>query len=312
MPRLPPWLFRQAKKQSPHLVALLPACRDVGSARNELRWLREHCNDPRRLASLCRDRGRGVPLQYILGSQPFGHLDVKLALAHHTLRQSSPAERSRPMHRHRLHPAAAVLSSSAVVQCLDRARGRHCARCSRACSPKCRQKHQDGSHRPSNIGPEPALLEARCIRRGSHEAPRPPSVGCTDLQSALHSSPSMELRDGPAGILGSNLPVPEGWERADAFYARLLDLASLMGPKFLVLELGDEAQARRVLAHYYQHPLARISTVGLWRDWPDLTPGEGEDACLDVVVGPGRAFSVPVKGSGQVRCLYVEKHAATC
>jgi len=85
MPRLPPWLLRQAKRQSPNLAALLPACRDIPSARNELRWIEQHVHETTRRVShksrqvreLCQSRGRGVPLQYVLGSQPFGHLDIK-------------------------------------------------------------------------------------------------------------------------------------------------------------------------------------------------------------------------------------------
>ncbi|XXH00557.1 hypothetical protein Hte_006905 [Hypoxylon texense] len=98
MPRLPPSLVRRAHSISPHLAALLPVCRDLASARNELRWIREHVADLSRsrtayasprasqpldqvqntwLARLCHRRGAGVPLQYILGSQPFGDLDIQ-------------------------------------------------------------------------------------------------------------------------------------------------------------------------------------------------------------------------------------------
>ncbi|KAH9904674.1 S-adenosyl-L-methionine-dependent methyltransferase [Xylariomycetidae sp. FL2044] len=86
MPRLPPRLILRAHAISPHLATLLPACRDLGSARDELRWIRQHvaavCPPPprRRVAvvrGLCERRGRGEPLQYVLGSQPFGHLDIK-------------------------------------------------------------------------------------------------------------------------------------------------------------------------------------------------------------------------------------------
>ena len=82
MPRLPPQLLQRAKSISPDLATLLPACRDLTSASNELRWLKEHVDkltayDKQwRLSKLCRKRGRGVPLQYILGSQPFGSLHV--------------------------------------------------------------------------------------------------------------------------------------------------------------------------------------------------------------------------------------------
>ena len=45
MPRLPPNLVRQAKSENPLLPLLLRVCRDLSSARNELRWLHEHARD---------------------------------------------------------------------------------------------------------------------------------------------------------------------------------------------------------------------------------------------------------------------------
>ncbi|ORY71725.1 HemK family methyltransferase [Pseudomassariella vexata] len=82
MPRLPPTLIRRAHSISPHLATLLPVCRDIASARNELRWIREHVSvlssSPERLiGKLCRRRGKGAPLQYVLGSQPFGNRVIK-------------------------------------------------------------------------------------------------------------------------------------------------------------------------------------------------------------------------------------------
>lgn len=98
MPRLPPTLLRHARVESPLLVSLLPTCRDLDSARNELRWLREHVEaqsrggfgnrhtlaedggalvSRQRLKSLCRLRGRGVPLQYLLGTEHFGELEIE-------------------------------------------------------------------------------------------------------------------------------------------------------------------------------------------------------------------------------------------
>jgi hypothetical protein len=88
MPRLPHSLLLRARNISPLLPLLLHTCRTLSSARDELRWLREHAlaiagarrNHPREvgalLLQLCRQRSRGVPLQYLLGSQPFGELDI--------------------------------------------------------------------------------------------------------------------------------------------------------------------------------------------------------------------------------------------
>lgn len=89
MPRITPGAIRQAYNISPHAATLLPACRDLPSALNELRWIREHVQELQRgrppsplrteyhVVSLCRRRGKGEPLQYVLGSQPFGNLDLK-------------------------------------------------------------------------------------------------------------------------------------------------------------------------------------------------------------------------------------------
>ncbi|MCJ1293832.1 hypothetical protein MMC34_005388 [Xylographa carneopallida] len=89
MPRLPKSLLRHAYHIDPLLPLLLRPCRDLPSARNELRWLREHVSSGpnattphasnsthTRLHKLCLERARGKPLQYILGSQPFGGLDI--------------------------------------------------------------------------------------------------------------------------------------------------------------------------------------------------------------------------------------------
>lgn len=116
MPRLPTSLLNHARSLHPYLPLLLRSCRDLSSAQNELRWLREHYEllkfrNPEHLhhdgrgslpkveqvlyrsrflqqnstCSLrtrnllriwCRQRSRGMPLQYILGSQPFGAVDV--------------------------------------------------------------------------------------------------------------------------------------------------------------------------------------------------------------------------------------------
>jgi len=45
MPRLPPALIRRAAHENPFLPLLLRVCRDLPSARNELRWLEEHARE---------------------------------------------------------------------------------------------------------------------------------------------------------------------------------------------------------------------------------------------------------------------------
>ena len=107
MPRLPPRLLNTARRQHPFLALILRETRDLPSARNELRWLAEDAfgqpdhyaqapgHGPKVTApydfarassytsveawKLYRNvhrRSRGEPLQYILGSTPFGDLDI--------------------------------------------------------------------------------------------------------------------------------------------------------------------------------------------------------------------------------------------
>src|SRR4051794_40513496 len=88
MPRLSPSQLASASRIDPLLQLLLPPCRTLTSARNELRWLQEHVRNlasqerlrpgasRKLLDKLCRERARGKPLQYLLGSQPFGDLDI--------------------------------------------------------------------------------------------------------------------------------------------------------------------------------------------------------------------------------------------
>jgi methylase of polypeptide subunit release factors len=94
MPRLPTSLIKQAQRIHSFLPLLLRPCRNLDSARNELRWLAEHqrklvsitadnAQGDRRpkltaptLRDLCLERSHGRPLQYVLGTQPFGNLEI--------------------------------------------------------------------------------------------------------------------------------------------------------------------------------------------------------------------------------------------
>jgi len=87
MPRIPPTLLRLARRRNRLLPSLLPVCRDLPSSQNELRWLGEHAaevaskkglNDEKRLLQqYVSRRARGEPLQYILGTEYFGDLEIE-------------------------------------------------------------------------------------------------------------------------------------------------------------------------------------------------------------------------------------------
>ena len=105
MPRLPNALIHGARHIHPYLPLLLRPCRTLEFARYELRWLKEAAGasptstpatngrsvkvgartcSPRTLPRhntlkhLCRQRGRGVPLQYLLGTEFFGDLELRV------------------------------------------------------------------------------------------------------------------------------------------------------------------------------------------------------------------------------------------
>lgn len=92
MPRLPPRLFHRARKTNQLLPLVLRATRDLESAKNEFRWLKEHALSQAQergigrrdvlgwrhtLRQLCCERSRGKPLQYLIGTEYFGDLEIK-------------------------------------------------------------------------------------------------------------------------------------------------------------------------------------------------------------------------------------------
>lgn len=76
--RLRPRTIARARSIDPLLALLLPTVRDIRVAQQELKWLRQEISDPIKLRRACIRRGHlNVPLQYILGTQPFGKLDIQ-------------------------------------------------------------------------------------------------------------------------------------------------------------------------------------------------------------------------------------------
>jgi methylase of polypeptide subunit release factors len=87
----------------------------------------------------------------------------------------------------------------------------------------------------------------------------------------------------------------------DVFYARLLEIASVLETRVMLFEVGDMDQASRAAAMALggQYGLGEAK-VEIWRDWPDARPEPGEATSLEI-----RGQRVPVRGSGHGRSVFI-------
>lgn len=346
MPRIPPWLFRKANRHSANAAALLPACRDLPSAINELRWLKDYVNGTTYtareglLARLCNKRGRGYPLQYILGSQPFGPLDIKCRPGVLIPRPETEA--------YTYHLASLLKSGGLKVGESDRGLSiidfctgtgcipllfyallqrqfEHLEVLGLDVSPQAvslsrsnivhniRLGHLPDSRPTQNLNIQQGdifrdeAIETLAERNWDVMVSNPPYIsrhawhygGGHIGYSVRKYEPSLAL------IPGDDIPVPAQWEHEDVFYARLLDIAWRFKSRVILLEVGDESQALRVISRLYQHKLSAKSHVQVWRDWPDLAPSGDEHAVLEFTTKNGSRQTVPIKGGGNIRSIFI-------
>ncbi|KAL2760817.1 hypothetical protein ACRALDRAFT_2024719 [Sodiomyces alcalophilus JCM 7366] len=383
MPRILPSLFRQARSISPHLGTLLPATRGLPSAINELRWIREHVHltaagdnaspaaREKRVAALCARRGRGVPLQYVLGTQPFGPLDLRcrpgvlvpraeteawvLHFAERLNGRGRDADLSSLVHRRhsdnqegedlrivdfctgtgcvalglfaglqsthaRLHVRGIDISERAVTLARENLRiNLGAGNLAAPLAPK-----QSVSFELADVFDDDAM---RRLASPGGETPsdgrgydilvaNPPYVsrdvwahGRGELGYSVRKyEPSLAL------VPGDNVASYEGCAHEDVFYTRLLDVAGWLGARIVLFEVGDAAQAARVLQLVSRKMSWRGSQLDarceVWRDWPDLRPGddEAETLCVEHGDGSGDSGNVPVKGSGNIRSILIKLH----
>ncbi|OTA67833.1 S-adenosyl-L-methionine-dependent methyltransferase [Hypoxylon sp. EC38] len=357
MPRLPPSLIRRAHNISPHLAALLPACRDLGSARNELRWIRQHVaevlssrtngainNTPLRhlkenvlLSKLCRRRGSGVPLQYVLGTQPFGDLDIKCRKGVLIPRPETEAWVTRLAEVVRRDGESG--DDGTRLNIWDLCTGSGCI--ALLLYSLLRRQFPGLSVRGFDVEPRAITLARENLTYNVLQgflSKAEPNVQFeeADVFSADWLS-SLLMARGDTGaavdILVSNPPyisargfnrdtersvrnhepklalVPERSPMSfpdcrpeDVFYARLLEITDVLRPKFAVFEVGDLEQASRVV----QMAINQCNgvEVEIWRDWPDMQPSnDGTD------VGGVGGVEVPVKGSGNGRAVFIRRKA---
>ncbi|KAK3359762.1 S-adenosyl-L-methionine-dependent methyltransferase [Lasiosphaeria hispida] len=333
MPRLRPSLFWTARRDiSPFAALLLRVCRDVPSAANELRWIREHIaltSSPAppkfRLWKLCEKRAKGTPLQYVLGTQPFGGLEIKcrpgvLIPRHET--EAYTTELAQILVRHQP-------SSSTPLSILDLCTGTGCIALGLLSllpspvhihgidiSPTAISLANTNLHHNTRLGllpPQPSsihftpadifspfLLPFLTQPTWDLLISNPPYISrgafARETARAVRNyEPRLALvpdRDGETAVLGC--------ASEDVFYARLLQLAGILAPRRVFFEVAGIEQAARVVDMVRGD--ARLSgfypQVEIWRDSPH------EEYEMQRV----RNYEVPFRGSGGARGVYLCRH----
>ncbi|KAI1455261.1 S-adenosyl-L-methionine-dependent methyltransferase [Annulohypoxylon moriforme] len=355
MPRLSPSLLWRAYRTSPHLAALLPVCRDLASARNELRWLREHVSkvasshgNSQNLQSnswsnaleqdlllgyLCRKRGRGVPLQYILGTQPFGDLEIKCRPGVLIPRPETEAwvMRIADIARRELPGSNENIGMGKGLRVLDLCTGSGCI--ALLMYSLLRRQFPGLRVRGVDIEPKALALSRENLVYNMRLGLLPNEAQDVKFEKADIFSAEWLSSLGAVDVLVSNPPYisTQGFNRdtersvrryepklalvptpsidassftecqpEDIFYARILDISKVLKPRFTVLEVGDLMQGLRVVR------MARSRCEGaeieVWRDSPDMEPKSHDDRPDYVKVDD---VEVRVRGCGHGRSVFI-------
>jgi methylase of polypeptide subunit release factors len=100
-------------------------------------------------------------------------------------------------------------------------------------------------------------------------------------------------------LVPSSKPPWNTLNKSDVFYHQLLDLHDWHRSKVLLMEIGDAAQAVRVVKMALQKShLANINRFEIWRDWPEQEAQPEEVQSIEI---DGR--QIPVKGAGKMRAV---------
>ncbi|KAK0101188.1 hypothetical protein ONS95_012831 [Cadophora gregata] len=345
MPRIPPATLIQAYNTSPLLPIVLRGARTIESATNELRWLREHVKSlrqtcshvaSRKLLRLCERRSRGEPLQYILGSQPFGELDIKCrpgVLIPRPETESYTTYLAKLANDNKLGINFSEKRAIRTLRILDVCSGSGCIslllHSLLSTNFKLKIFGLDISQQAIALSKQNL---AHNVNSGNVNASalidtpyHPPEVqfGFADI---IHHPPR---NLGQFDIIISNPPyisrsafntqttrsvrnyepkqalVPLG-QNPDVFYKRLIRMHQVHLSRVLVMEVGDAAQAIRVAALAFEmnntgfkHAPRVMNRVEIWRDNPDIEAGDGANEVVKELAGE----KIRIIGQGKIRAV---------
>ncbi|KAL5383497.1 hypothetical protein DPSP01_005894 [Paraphaeosphaeria sporulosa] len=346
MPRISTSALRKAYAVDALLPRLLPPCRDLRAAQNELRWLREHADnvaDARRaqgdtvsksalLRDLVKQRASGKPLQYLLGTEFFGDLEIRCRPGVLIPRQDTAAS---VQHLARLVRKAQNLPSELRV--LDLCTGTGCipllfhhelyaARADvelRALGIDISGKAlQLAGHNHSRLRGDKTLADKGSIHYMQADVLANPFADATRGRGRIAVSTALRHARLPHiwDILISNPPYisPSGyWKtttrsvrgfepklalvppptagnsgiaQGDRFYPPILDIASEVEAKIVLLEVADLGQALRVARA--AQALRMFDGIEIWREQPNEPDSPSSEVAGFRVLGEGNARSV--------------------
>ncbi|GAM83732.1 hypothetical protein ANO11243_017220 [Dothideomycetidae sp. 11243] len=315
MPRIQPPALRSA---SPLLRQLLIVTRDSSAAANELRWLKAHARHravqngkswQTLLRAYCAWRGRHVPLQYILGSEYFGDLELRCRKGVLIPRQDTASITTHLAH---LISSSPHLRSQPNLKILDLCTGT-------GCIPLLLHHLLSSSIPVHSIGLDIDLLALSLARSNLHLHSRSispnssltfsradvlaPSLpedviqtlgGRVDILTANppYISPSSLRREAALSVARYEprralVPPAGDGEAGDVFYPAVLRHAVAMKAKGVMLEVGDAEQAVTVAT------LAKGMFGGRVEIWRDVPSGPEEEM---------EGFTV--RGEGNVRAVF--------
>ncbi|KAH8712199.1 S-adenosyl-L-methionine-dependent methyltransferase [Phaeosphaeriaceae sp. PMI808] len=344
MPRISPSLLRRARTIDCLLPALLGPCRDLHTAHSELRWLREHVERVAEarvaqghvfakgalLRQLVKQRASGKPLQYILGTEYFGHLELRCRPGVLIPRQDTAASVAQLAHLlhngHALPPELRLLdlcTGSGCIPLLFRhelyAANGHVNLRSLGVdvSDKALQlanynmKRTDKSTSHSDRG-HLEFIKADVLMDPIAKWVKGPLPFMTALKfheqmlfwdilisNPPYISPSSYWKTTTRSVRGYEpklaLVPPEctkhgDAEQGDMFYPRLLCIAQDIEAKIVLLEVADLDQALRVAQ--LARTLGIYDGIEIWRESPNSRTNENLEEQGISVIGEGNARSV--------------------